>query len=439
MSHDHHNHGHTELEPNATAPHTEELDTASKSLSEALRLSFVILKIVMVVLIGAFLASGFKTIGSDEVGLLLRFGRFVPVGESRVIGPGAKWVFPYPIDEVVKIPIKRKVNVPINSFWYYQPQSELINPNRKPRIPEKLDPTKEGYVLTHGEEVKGEDVIDDGSDYNIVHTKWQLTYQIDDAELFFRNVYVDAVKPGDIYFDIIRESIEPLLRSVFEDAVVTTMVDFSIDDVLFERVAQVTDHVRDLVEKKLLAIESGIKVVSVQLVDKSWPRQVDGAFQESISVSQASQQEKTNARTEAQNILNEAAGPVAEELYAAINDPNFPEAEKEILWDRLAGNAQKQIYDAETYRTTVAKNAKANADYLQSLLPEYRKRPKLVLQRIYLDALETVLDAADEKIVIEPSEAAAKELRILLNRDPAIRRSNKNNNQTEKNSTTQPN
>ncbi len=39
----------------------EDLDTSSKSLSEALGISFVILKVIMGVLILAFLASGFKT------------------------------------------------------------------------------------------------------------------------------------------------------------------------------------------------------------------------------------------------------------------------------------------------------------------------------------------------------------------------------------------
>ena len=412
-----------ELQASGSSERVEELDAAGKSLSDALRLSFFILKIVMAILIVAFLASGFKTIGSDEVGLLLRFGQFVPVGEERVIGPGAKWVFPYPIDEVIKIPVKRKVNVPINSFWYYQTQAELLNEEQdRRRIPAKLDPMKDGYLLTHGGGVDAQSRAEDGTDYNIVHTRWQLTYQIDDAERFFRNVYVDAAKPGDVYFDLITESVEPLLTSVFEDAVVTAMVDYTIDGVLFERVAAVTDHVRTLVDEKLDAINSGIRVVSVQLVDKTWPRQVDQAFQESITVSQQGDQMIREARTRAENVLNEAAGPVAAQLYQAIRDPNAPEDELETFWSRLSGQAQNLIYDAQEYRSSVAKKARASADYLQSLLPEYRKRPELVLQRLYLDAIENVFANADEKIILEPSgEPDREELRILLNRDRSLK------------------
>jgi membrane protease subunit HflK len=402
----------------------ERLDTAGRSLSEALRLSFMVLKVVMIVLIIAFLASGFKTIGSDEVGLLLRFGKFVPVGEDRVIGPGAKWVFPYPIDEVIKIPVGKKVNLPINSFWYYQTEAELLNegPKRPDRVPSKLDPTKDGYTLTRGEK-QDKSSVGSGDDYNIVHMKWQLTYQIDDAERFFRNVYIGDAKPGQVYFDVITNGVEALLRSIFEDAVVAATVNYTIEEVTFEQVARVTEHIKAQVKKKLDDIGSGIKVVSVQLTNKTWPRQVDDAFQQSVTVSQESQQAISEARTQAQNILNEAAGPITNELHKALGNSNMSEQEKEQLWSRLAGAAQEKIYQAQAYRTTVVKNAKANADYLQSLLPEYRKRPGLVLQRLYLEALERVFEKADEKIVIEPTDTkASNELRILINRDPTITR-----------------
>jgi regulator of protease activity HflC (stomatin/prohibitin superfamily) len=92
-----------------------------------------------------------------------------------------------------------------------------------------------------------------------------------------------------------------------------------------------------------------------------------------------------------------------------------------MLWSQLAGKAQEQIADARAYRTQVVENARANADYLSRILPEYRKRPRLVVQRIYMDAIEYILDNADEKIVIQPGRSAATELRVLVNRDPAIK------------------
>jgi len=65
-----------------------ELDAAGKSLSEALRLSFIILKVIMIVLVILFFASGFRTIGPDEQALVLRFGKIRGEREERVLGPG---------------------------------------------------------------------------------------------------------------------------------------------------------------------------------------------------------------------------------------------------------------------------------------------------------------------------------------------------------------
>ena len=90
----------------------------------------------------------------------------------------------------------------------------------------------------------------------------------------------------------------------------------------------------------------------------------------------------------------------------------------EALWSQVAGGARDRIAQAEAYRTTVVETAKANADYLMSLLPEYRKRPELVAQGIYLVAMEEVFANADEKFIIELSEAAKdRQVRINLNRD----------------------
>jgi len=401
----------------------DEFDAAGKSLSDALRFSFMILKVIMIILVIAFLASGFRTVGPDEKALVLRFGKIRGVTEERVLSPGAHWVFPYPIDEVVKIPVEKKVNLAVNSLWYYQTKDEILgeDPKRKPRVAEKLDPTREGYSLTRTTRRSDEILGSDGSDYNIVHSKWQLTYKIDDIEMFFKDVYVDEIKPGQIYFDVITDSIKPLLQNVFEEAVVTALVNYTIDEAIKSK-DTIPRHVKRLVQQELDSIESGIKVVSVYLTDITWPRQVDEAFLASIRASQESQKAISEAKTSAENTLNEAGGPVAERLLATLKDKSITEEKREYLWLQLAGSAQERIAEARAYRTQVVETTKANAEYLQQLLPEYRKRPELVIQKIYQDTIEFVLINADEKFVIQPTEGAAgKELRIMINRDPSLK------------------
>jgi membrane protease subunit HflK len=404
----------------------DELDAAGKSLSEALRISFIILKVIMIVLIVAFLASGFETVGSEEQAIVLRFGKIRGAGEKRLLGPGAHWILPYPIDEIVKIPVKTQVNLLIDSFWYFQTQSEMLSGKQRPVRPDKpLNPLRDGYCITRSEMQTGPapaNTGSDGSDYNIVHTKWQLTYQINDPERFFKNVYIEDFKPGDIYFNVITKSITPLLKNMFEYSVVTAMVNYTIDEAISSR-DRIPKHVKRLLQEKLDKIESGIKIVSVQLIKSECPPQVKIAFEASTMASQRSETEVTSARTYAENTLNKAGGPVAFELLKGKKTVDeLSEQEQELLWSQLAGNAREKIAEARSYRARVVETAKANADYLERLLPEYRQRPELVIQKIYLDAIEYILNNADEKFVIQTTKGSkGTEIRVLLNRDPTLR------------------
>ena len=435
--------------PDAPTAQRDELDTASKSLSDALRISFAILKVIMVILVVAFLASGFRTVESGEEALVLRFGRI-----QRVVGPGFEWVFPYPIDEVVKIPVENQVTLRINSFWYKEGREDILGEGAKPRryFPDKLNPVSEGYCLTRSQEkgtrpfsldatIATEDTLEtatpqaraggasestlieavEGSDYNIVHSRWEIIYQIGDVERFFKSVHMRDVLPGQVYFDVMRESLTPLLRSVVEDAVVDALVHYSIDEAL-QSIDTIPRHVRRLVQEKLDAMGSGIAVTSVQLVEVAWPKQVDEAFQEYVKASQERGKAVSNARSYAQTTLNQAVGRVAESLHRALKDETVDPEQLERLWAQVGGQAQDEIAQAQTYRAKVAASAEANANYLLSLLPEYEKRPELVAQEVYLDTIEQVLQNADEKFIIERADnAKGHEIRVLLNRDPKLK------------------
>ncbi len=420
------------VEPTGEAkPRAEELDAAGRSLSDALRISFGILKVIMIVLVLGFLASGFRTVETGEQGIILRFGQV-----QRTVGPGWVWVLPYPIDELIRIPTEKVTNLPVNAFWYKETREDIEGKGVIPRNfrAESLDPLQEGYCLTRSE-ARGSEAVptvqlgpavnatlalaqqSDGSDYSIVHTKWQINYQIRSIDEFFRNVYVPEVRPGQVYFDVMTQSITPMLRGVIEDAVVRAMVHYTIDEAL-QSVDTIPRRVQELAQQKLDDIGSGIVVKSVLLEKAEWPKQVDQAFTESIAASQKSQAAITQARTYAENTLNEVAGLVARQLYQALTEGKVSAEQVEALWAQIAGGARDRIAQAEAYRTKVVETAKANADYLTSLLPEYQKRPELVAQGKYMTAMEELIAMVDEKFIIEMSEATKdRQVRINLNRD----------------------
>ena len=80
--HDHHDHS----QPPLVAQ-----DAGSQALAEALRSSFVIVKIAMVALVVIIFAAGFFTVGPQEKAVILRFGKPQGEGQKMLLGAGLHW------------------------------------------------------------------------------------------------------------------------------------------------------------------------------------------------------------------------------------------------------------------------------------------------------------------------------------------------------------
>lgn len=412
--HHHHHHGHTH-EPDIAVEDlpASEFDAGSKSLSNALHISFTVLKFIMIVLIVLFLCSGIFTVAPDERAMVLRFGKITGDAEKRILGPGLHWAIPYPIDEIIIMPARNTVlRMPIDTFWYNETDQYGG---------QTLNPVTDGYSLTRNDTIT--DLKSGGSDYNIVHSKWQLVYRISDCEQFFRNVLLRTPQAGQDLTDVIPKSVEPFLKSVASEAIVVTMVNFSIDEAIKSDV-QISRETVKLLQKKLDDLNCGIEVDSMQLTNCIWPRQVNDAFVASIKASNEADKTVREAKGYAESKINEAGG---EDLINAVLSKTLTNEQKEAYWMNASGTVQQTIADSRAYRTKVVESAKANADYLQKLLPEYKKRPELVMQRIYQDGMEEVLSNVQEKIIAQPGTASkSREFRVMINRDPTIKKEKEN-------------
>ena len=403
-----------------------ETDSATRSLSEALRFSFVILKLIMIVFIIFFIGSGFRTIKLNEMGIVLRFGKIRGTGEERVLKSRGLpyWVFPYPVEQMIIFPIDEKVDLDIDSFWYYQTAEEKLSQQRQSAPPGKaLDPLIDGYCLTRSDTVLPS--AQPGtmeSDYNIFHTRWRMIYQITDPVNFYKNIYIEEPLSSQIYFDVVKKQVAGMLKDILDSAVVSTMVNFTIDEALYTKYDKVSEDVAALIQQKLEQINSGIKIVSVQRTDNTWPMQVNDAFLAANIASQIKGQLISEATTYALKTINEAAGPVAFELIDALHSPDVNEQRLEILWQRVAGKAQQKIADARAYRKKIEESVRADAEYLKQILDEYRNRPALVISEIYRNAMLKILNSANEKYIQEPLEnSKGSVIMIKYGTDPTLK------------------
>jgi membrane protease subunit HflK len=355
MSHDH-EHDHTHEHP-APAPVTPD-DAGSQALAEALRSSFAIVKVVMLLLVLAFFSSGFFTVGPSEKAVILRFGRPVGEGEKVLLNSGWHWSYPYPIDEVVKIPITEIQKVNSTVGWYATTPEQELSGEELPAGP-SLNPAVDGYAIT--------------ADRNIIHTRAMLYYHVAD--------------PIRFVFDFVSAS--NTVQNALDNALLYTAAHFNVDDVLTRDVAGFRDavlqRVSNLTEQEQLGI--AIDQCEVQSIP---PRQLKDVFSR-----------VTSARENRNKLLNEAHS-----------------YENQVL-SQSGAQAASITNAAAADRARFVESITAEAKRFSDLLPKYESNPSLFAQQTLVQMMGPILTNVQDKIFL-PTRADGKprELRLMLNREP---------------------
>jgi modulator of FtsH protease HflK len=352
---------------NPPPPAAPPVDSSSQALAEALRGSFAIVKFAMVVLLGVFLFSGFFTVGPQERAVILRFGRPVGVGDRALLGPGGHWAWPYPIDEVVKVPITEYQKITTTIGWYaITPEQEASG--EEPPQTATLYPGVDGYVIT--------------ADGNIVHSRATVRYRITDPiQCIFG--FVDSTNGG---FSL--TAVSNAVLNAANNALVYSAARFTVDDLLTRDVTRFKETVearlKDLVQDEQLGV-----VIDQCNVESRPPRQVKGAFESVTAASQARQALLFQARNDAFQVVS-----------------------------RADANAASITNLAVSASTNLVQSIAGEADKFDKLLPLYEGNPDLFKQIQFMQTMGVVLTNLEDKIYL-PTTPDGKpiQLRLLLNRE----------------------
>lgn len=191
-------------------------------------------------------------------------------------------------------------------------------------------------------------------DENIVDVRLAVQYQVKDAKQFLFNVANPIAT--------LKQATESAERGVIG----SSKMDFVLTEGRSEIVAQIKKEIQDIMDN----YQSGIQITSVNLQDAQPPEQVQSAFEDAIK-----------AREDQQRLINEA------EAYA--ND----------VVPKARGSAARKIQEAEGYKEQVIARAEGEVSRFSKLLEEYKKAPEVTRQRLYLEAMESVLDEANTVMV----------------------------------------
>jgi membrane protease subunit HflK len=333
-------------------------DPGSEALSVALRSSFAIVKLVMVVLVVIFLGSGFFKVGPDQRAMILRFGRPVGQAEQALLGPGLHWSYPYPIDEVVKVSISGIQRIASTSGWYATtPEMELAGTEPPPNP--SLNPAIDGYALT--------------ADGNIVHTRATLTYRIND--------------PVQYVFSFVNAS--NAIQNSLDSAILFAAARYKVDDILTRDVIGFNETVRRRVSELVDLRRLGV-VVEQCAVQSIPPRFLKDAFANVL-----------RAEVVRSKVLNEAR------------------SYQNQVTSKASADSGSRINTAESDRARLVNEVSSRSDQFKELLPQFQENPQLFTQQRLTEVLGRVLSNAQDKIYLPAAtDGTQKELRLLLNREP---------------------
>jgi modulator of FtsH protease HflK len=336
-------------------------DSGSQALADALRSSFLIIKILLVLLAGYFLCSGIFTVGPQERAIVLRLGKAVGEGEKVLRGPGFHWAFPAPIDEVVRIPAGQ-IRIARSTACWYATTPEMEAAKTEPPPGDSLNPVRDGYALT--------------SDANIIHVRATLRYRITDP----------------VRYEFGFTHAPMFITNALNNALLYAAAHFTVDRVLSTDVAAFREKVRARIEETIDQQQLGIAIEQSD-VDPISPRQekVRVAFNAALQ-----------AGIKRETLLNAARSYGNEVLSKAQSDAS---ARTNAAW---------------TERTRLVEFVAAEAKKFTDLLPEYQANPELFTLLRQTEALERTLANAQEKIFV-PSAGAekARKLWLQLSREPA--------------------
>ncbi len=308
----------------------EQTDHGQAALSEALSISFRILRWIMGLLLLAYLASGLYIVNQHEKALVLVMGKLQGAGDTVVKEPGFHWTWPRPVSEIIRIPAARVQKLDLDAFWYEQAAGFQDNADIHPGTP--LAPGRDGYTVS--------------GDANLLHSRWTARYTIDDPVAY-------ALRQEDAVNALANE----LQRAVLHQSAVTP-----VDAALRTGIDAFREGVERRLRSRLISLETGIRMQGLDLVAVIPPRQVEDAFNDVVQAEQEQARTVSDSRAYATRIVNEADGEAGRLL-----------SEGQAYKDRLINEISA---DADSFRR-IAEQMKRNPDLIRDVLREETVRQAL--------------------------------------------------------------
>jgi membrane protease subunit HflK len=233
-----------------------------------------VILIGVLVLIGLALAfSVVFTIQPEEVGIVLRFGKY-----TRTADPGLNFKMPPPIEQVLKVPVQRQ----LKQEFGFETAEAGVRTSYSDR-----DLRSESLMLT--------------GDLNVADVEWIAQYRVDDP---FK--YLFKVRNVTKTF---RDMNEAVMRAVVGDR--------SVDEVITVGRLAIENDVKLKLQELCVRYETGIVVDQIVLQNVNPPDPVKPSFNEVNQAEQERERSINEARGEYNRVIPKAGGEAAQVIEQA--------------------------------------------------------------------------------------------------------------------------
>lgn len=284
---------------------------------------WVVVLIIAAIILGS---TSYYTVGPEENGIILRFGRFV-----RESGPGLHFKLPLGIEQAINVKTGRVFK---EEFGF-----RGIAPGIKSRFAEKGF-SDESLMLT--------------GDLNVIEVKWIVQYKIRDPQL-----WLFAVRdPVAAIRDISESTMRQIVGNRLSDQVLT-----------LQRVEIAAKAQKEL-QTLLDSYKTGVQIVTVKLQDVNPPPPVQPAFNE-----------VNEARQQKERMINEAQEAYNREVPKALGEASRVVTEAEGYATEKVNRAQGE---AKRFEDVLASYLTAKDVTRRRLYLEAMQRMIKNAQRIYV-------------------------------------------------------
>ncbi len=402
------------------------MDPATKSLADALRITYRLLMVAIAVLGVLYVGSGVQTVDENEVGVRVLFGKI----NASDLGPGVHPSAPRPLGELLKVETGTRTIDLLGEYWPmltsdddYRRGAEALQDGGGSDV---LDPTVDGFSVT--------------ADASIVHTQWQVEYVRADAAKFIEWI-------GE-------EHEQAIVRAAVGRGVVHAISALTIDEVLRnapdEGRAPGTFLSAELMatqraQETLDQMNTGLRIVQLSMQSRSPPRRTIDQFRSVEKARSNAGEAIENAQRERRASLASVAGEAAEPLLAligsyesALEGGRDDEAERvlaqidEVLEGApidgesgpvlATGKVRAILEGAKAERVTIASTAAQKLDRFEAALAAYEQNPALLLKQRWRDAVVTGFYDQRSSVEVQMLPESIKSLVLMINRDPEFKK-----------------